>query len=98
MRRSPRPARADWVIPCLATKRSGRSARGVTPRRSAARDKAIAQFWTILYGGSVKSGNAGELFAMPDVDGGLIGGASLVADDFVAICRAAQDAKETVKA
>jgi triosephosphate isomerase len=43
----------------------------------------------ILYGGSVKAGNAAELFAMPDVDGGLVGGASLVADDFVAICRAA---------
>jgi triosephosphate isomerase len=43
----------------------------------------------ILYGGRVKAGNAAELFAMPDVDGGLVGGASLVADDFVAICRAA---------
>jgi triosephosphate isomerase len=43
----------------------------------------------MLYGGSVKGSNAPELFAMPDVDGGLIGGASLVADDFVAIWRAA---------
>ena len=43
----------------------------------------------VLYGGSVKPGNAKELFALPDVDGGLIGGASLVADDFVAICEAA---------
>ncbi|HSD53738.1 MAG TPA: triose-phosphate isomerase [Burkholderiales bacterium] len=43
----------------------------------------------VLYGGSVKPGNARELFAQPDVDGGLIGGAALVADDFVAICRAA---------
>jgi triosephosphate isomerase len=40
---------------------------------------------TILYGGSAKPGNAAELFANPDVDGGLIGGASLVANDFVAI-------------
>ena len=40
---------------------------------------------TILYGGSAKPSNAGELFACPDVDGGLIGGASLVAADFVAI-------------
>jgi triosephosphate isomerase len=40
---------------------------------------------TILYGGSAKPGNAEELFACPDVDGGLIGGASLVAKDFVAI-------------
>ncbi len=43
----------------------------------------------ILYGGSVKPDNAMELFAMPNVDGGLIGGASLVAGDFMAICRAA---------
>ncbi|MDR9413717.1 MAG: triose-phosphate isomerase [Spiribacter salinus] len=44
----------------------------------------------ILYGGSMKPANAGELLAQPDVDGGLIGGASLDADDFVAICAAAQ--------
>jgi len=44
----------------------------------------------ILYGGSVKPQNAQAIFAMPDVDGGLIGGASLVADDFLAILRAAQ--------
>lgn len=43
----------------------------------------------ILYGGSVKAANACELFAMPDVDGGLIGGASLSAEEFGAICRAA---------
>jgi triosephosphate isomerase len=43
----------------------------------------------ILYGGSVKAGNAVELFEQEDVDGGLIGGASLVAEDFVAICKAA---------
>lgn len=56
----------------------------------ARRDRAVAERLTILYGGSVKSGNARELFAMPDIDGGLIGGASLVADDFIAICTAAQ--------
>ena len=44
----------------------------------------------IIYGGSVKPANAVAIFAMPDVDGGLIGGASLVADDFLAIARAAQ--------
>ncbi len=44
----------------------------------------------ILYGGSVKPQNAADIFAMPDVDGGLIGGASLVAQDFLAICAAAQ--------
>ena len=44
----------------------------------------------IIYGGSVKPANAEAIFAMPDVDGGLIGGASLVAGDFIAIARAAQ--------
>lgn len=44
---------------------------------------------SILYGGSVKPSNAGELFAMPDIDGGLIGGASLNARDFCEICRLA---------
>lgn len=42
----------------------------------------------ILYGGSVKADNAAELFALPDCDGGLIGGASLVEAEFLAICRA----------
>ena len=44
----------------------------------------------ILYGGSVKAANAREMFAMPDVDGGLVGGASLKADEFLKICAAAQ--------
>ena len=44
----------------------------------------------ILYGGSVKADNAATLFAQPDIDGGLIGGASLKAADFIAICRAAR--------
>jgi triosephosphate isomerase (TIM) len=49
------------------------------------RDGAVAAELRILYGGSVKPSNAAELFAMPDIDGGLIGGASLVAADFLAI-------------
>ncbi len=49
--------------------------------------KSIAESLSILYGGSVKGDNAGDLFAMPDIDGGLIGGASLKADDFLAIGR-----------
>ena len=44
----------------------------------------------LLYGGSVKPDNAAALFAQPDIDGGLIGGASLKAADFIAICRAAR--------
>jgi len=56
--------------------------------RVAARDASIAAGLRILYGGSVKGSNAAELFAMEDIDGGLIGGAALVADDFLTICRA----------
>lgn len=52
----------------------------------------VAQGVRILYGGSVNAGNAAELFANPDVDGGLVGGASLKANEFVAICRAAAEA------
>ena len=59
-------------------------------RRIAVQDGQIAAALCILYGGSVKANNAAELFAMPDIDGGLIGGASLVADEFLAICRAGQ--------
>jgi len=52
-------------------------------------DARIADSLPLLYGGSVKPDNAAELFAQSDVDGGLVGGASLVADDFLAIARAA---------
>jgi triosephosphate isomerase len=47
----------------------------------------IAQNISILYGGSVKANNAKELFACEDVDGGLVGGASLIAADFIEIIR-----------
>ncbi|QBA64737.1 triose-phosphate isomerase [Muriicola soli] len=53
-------------------------------------DESVSQKVTILYGGSVKPGNAKEIFSKEDVDGGLIGGASLVAADFAAIVAAAQ--------
>lgn len=49
--------------------------------------KEVADSISILYGGSCKPSNAEEIFARPDVDGGLIGGASLVADDFIAIAQ-----------
>ena len=55
----------------------------------AAADAGIAAALKILYGGSVKPDNAAALFALPDVDGGLIGGASLQVDNFAAICKAA---------
>ena len=52
-------------------------------------DGVMAENMTILYGGSVKANNAQEIFAQPDVDGGLIGGAALVAQDFLTIYHAA---------
>jgi triosephosphate isomerase len=52
-------------------------------------DVIIARLTRLLYGGSVKAANAAELFAQADVDGGLIGGASLTASDFLGICAAA---------
>lgn len=57
--------------------------------RLASRDGAAAKAVRILYGGSMKPDNAAELLAMPDIDGGLIGGAALKAADFLAIIRAA---------
>ena len=59
-------------------------------RQRVARDDAgVASGLRILYGGSMKPSNAKELMGQPDIDGGLIGGAALVAADFVAICAAA---------
>lgn len=77
--------------------------RNATPRQAQAvhrflrtllarRDASVAAQARILYGGSVKAGNARDLFAEADVDGGLIGGASLNAGEFLAICRAAKTA------
>ena len=57
--------------------------------RIAEKDATISASLRVLYGGSVKAANAAELFAMPDVDGGLIGGASLKAEEFASICAAA---------
>lgn len=56
----------------------------------AARDDKIAGSIRLLYGGSVKAANAAQLLAMPDIDGGLIGGASLQAEEFLRICAAAK--------
>ena len=55
-------------------------------------DEELAQNIRILYGGSVKADNAEKLFSMPDIDGGLVGGASLNTEEFVAICQAASKA------
>lgn len=52
-------------------------------------DSGLAEMMQLLYGGSVKASNAEELFAQPDIDGGLIGGASLKVEDFRQVCQAA---------
>ncbi|TQV65526.1 MAG: triose-phosphate isomerase [Halothiobacillaceae bacterium] len=57
--------------------------------RLASHDAGVASRVRIQYGGSMKPENAAELMAMPDIDGGLIGGASLKVNDFMTICRAA---------
>jgi triosephosphate isomerase (TIM) len=80
-----------WAIGTGRTATSGQAqeAHAFIRGRVGSKDRKVAEALTILYGGSVKAANAGELFAMPDVDGGLVGGASLVADEFLAIWRAA---------
>ena len=81
-----------WAIGTgkTATSEQAQAVHAFIRQRIAAQDSQIAAVLCILYGGSVKANNAAELFAMPDIDGGLIGGASLVADEFLAICRAGQ--------
>jgi triosephosphate isomerase len=79
-----------WAIGTgkTATPRQAQDVHEFLRRRVSARDRALAGGLRILYGGSVKAGNARDLFAMADIDGGLIGGASLVAEEFLAIVRA----------
>ena len=80
-----------WAIGTgkTATPEQAQAAHAFIRARVGVHDPAIAAKLVILYGGSVKAANAGQLFAMPDIDGGLIGGASLVAEEFMAICQAA---------
>jgi triosephosphate isomerase len=79
-----------WAIGTgrTATPAQAQAAHAFIRSEIAARDATIAGSLSILYGGSCKPDNAAELFAQPDVDGGLIGGASLVAADFLAIVAA----------
>jgi triosephosphate isomerase (TIM) len=80
-----------WAIGTgrTATSEQAQEVHAAIRAQIAGADARIADGLQILYGGSVKPGNAVELFGMPDIDGGLIGGASLVAADFLAICKAA---------
>lgn len=79
-----------WAIGTgkTATPEQAQEVHAFIRQKLAALDAGVAENIQILYGGSMKPGNAVELIGQPDIDGGLIGGASLVADDFLAICRA----------
>ena len=83
-----------WAIGTgrTATPEQAQAVHAFIRSRIAAQDAAIAERVQVLYGGSVKASNAAQLFAMKDIDGGLIGGASLDATEFVAICQAASRA------
>jgi triosephosphate isomerase len=80
-----------WAIGTgkTATPEQAQEVHAFIRRRLALHDTAIAAATRILYGGSVKGSNAAELFAMPDIDGGLVGGASLNAQEFLTIARGA---------
>ena len=72
-----------------ATPEQAQAVHAFIRRRIAMRNTEAATHVRIIYGGSIKPINAKQLFAMPDVDGGLVGGASLAADAFIAIAKAA---------
>jgi triosephosphate isomerase len=81
-----------WAIGTgkTATPQQAQDVHAFIRSKIAARAPAVAEEVKILYGGSVKGSNSRELFSMPDIDGGLIGGASLVAEEFLSICNSAQ--------
>lgn len=72
-----------------ATPEQAQAVHAFIRHRIARRNSEAAAHVRIVYGGSIKANNAKKLFAMPDVDGGLVGGASLSAQEFIAICKAA---------
>lgn len=80
-----------WAIGTgrTATPQQAQEVHALIRSRIARENAEVATRLRIQYGGSMKPANARELLSQPDIDGGLIGGASLVADDFLAICRAA---------
>jgi triosephosphate isomerase len=80
-----------WAIGTgvTATPEQAQEVHAFIRKRVGSRDMDVADNLRILYGGSMKPDNAAELIAKPDIDGGLIGGASLKAADFLAICKAA---------
>jgi triosephosphate isomerase (TIM) len=85
-----------WAIGTghTATPEQVRQVHGFIRSQLQSEDATLSRLTRLLYGGSVKAANAAELFAQADVDGGLIGGASLTAPDFLAICTAAHQAPQ----
>ena len=79
-----------WAIGTgeTATPEQAQAMHAYIRRLLAGRSAEIAQDTRVLYGGSVKAANAVELFSQPDIDGGLVGGASLDVAEFLGICRA----------
>lgn len=79
-----------WAIGTgkTATPQQAQDVHAFIRQRFAGKNANVAEKVQILYGGSVKPDNAAEIFSMADIDGGLIGGASLNAESFLAICRA----------
>jgi triosephosphate isomerase len=80
-----------WAIGTgkVATPQQAQAVHAMIRARLQREDKSAAAAARILYGGSVKGSNAAELFREADIDGGLVGGASLNAEEFISICRAA---------
>jgi len=80
-----------WAIGTgkTASPEQAQEVHGFIRGKIAALNADVAEGLRILYGGSMNPANAAELIGQPDIDGGLIGGASLKADDFLAICKAA---------
>ena len=80
-----------WAIGTgkTATPEQAQSVHAYIRAKIAAQDAALAESIRILYGGSMNAANAAELLSQTDIDGGLIGGAALKAEDFLTICRAA---------
>lgn len=81
-----------WAIGTgkTATPEQAQEVHGFIRSYLAASDQSVAENVKILYGGSVKASNARELFSQPDINGGLVGGASLVAEEFISICKSAE--------
>ena len=83
-----------WAIGTgkTATPEQAQEVHAFIRKQLAGSDDSVARKCRLLYGGSVKAANAQELFTQPDIDGGLVGGASLLAEEFIAICQAAKEA------